>query len=295
MIRKRAFRVGLALALGAMLAASAPSLPHAADAGASTWASGFHASFRLVDGGAAEAPGLRKAGIEIRLDPHFKTYWRTPGDSGLPPSFDWSGSDNVKAVEVRWPLPARFEDAAGSSIGYKESVLLPLRVTLANPARPAALNLKLDYAVCEQICIPVKGEARLPLGSGAAAPPFAPAVAAAEARAPVRKPAGSGAPPSIEAAAAAADGGSIAVSAVIPPGADPVELFAEAGQDWLFGAPALVKDEPSRDARRVTWRLAVDAAPTDARLAGLPVTITLSVGGTAIEVETRLDAEPKPH
>jgi hypothetical protein len=74
-----------------------------------------------------------------------------------------------------------------------------------------------------------------------------------------------------------------------------VELFAEAGQDWLFGPPSVVAEAPAPDSRKVTWRMSVDAAPADPRLPGLPVTITLGRPEAAIEVETRLDAEPKPH
>jgi DsbC/DsbD-like thiol-disulfide interchange protein len=61
--------------------------------------------------------GLRLVGIQIHLDPGYKTYWREPGDSGLPPVFDWQGSENVATVDVRWPVPVRFADGSGSSIG----------------------------------------------------------------------------------------------------------------------------------------------------------------------------------
>ena len=76
----------------------------------------------------AEATYLR-AGVEIRLDAGWKTYWRDPGDSGVPPTFDFSGSDNVKSVTVQWPAPERFPDGAGgNSIGYVGRVILPLRM-----------------------------------------------------------------------------------------------------------------------------------------------------------------------
>src|SRR5690349_18182355 len=70
-------------------------------------AQGFHSSARLISGGRQDAALL--AGIEITLDPGFKTYWRNPGDSGLPPRFDWSGSENVADVEIRYPAPYRHE------------------------------------------------------------------------------------------------------------------------------------------------------------------------------------------
>ena len=62
---------------------------------------------------------MLRAGIEIRLDPGWKTYWRYPGDSGVPPTLDFAGSENVKSVTALWPAPQRFADGAGGhSIGY---------------------------------------------------------------------------------------------------------------------------------------------------------------------------------
>ena len=72
------------------------------------------------------APILR-AGVEIRLAPGWKTYWRYPGDSGVPPQFDFANSDNVKSVSVPWPAPQRFSDSDGNTIGYKDNVVFPLQ------------------------------------------------------------------------------------------------------------------------------------------------------------------------
>ena len=69
-----------------------------------------------------EAGGARLAAVEIALDRGFKTYWRHPGEAGLPPAFDWSGSANLAAVEVLWPAPRRFQDAGGVSYGYEGGV-----------------------------------------------------------------------------------------------------------------------------------------------------------------------------
>ena len=78
---------------------------------------------------AADASSIR-AGVEIKLDPGWKTYGRDPGDSGVPPKLDFAGSDNVKTVTVLWPAPERFPDGAGgNSIGYLDHVILPLRIT----------------------------------------------------------------------------------------------------------------------------------------------------------------------
>ncbi|MGH6873549.1 MAG: protein-disulfide reductase DsbD domain-containing protein, partial [Aestuariivirgaceae bacterium] len=102
--------------------------------------------------------GAWTAGLEITLAEGWKTYWRLPGDSGVPPQFDWSRSTNLAAVTVGWPAPRRFTDAAGETIGYRDRIVLPLRVDAADPQKPVGLALSLFYAVCKDICIPVQAD-----------------------------------------------------------------------------------------------------------------------------------------
>ena len=107
-----------------------PGVPMAWAQDASDWDAEAHTASRLIAGSifrTSEAAFLR-AGVEIRLDPGWKTYWRYPGDSGVPPSLDFAASENVKSVTMLWPAPKRFADGAGGhSIGYKGEVVLPLR------------------------------------------------------------------------------------------------------------------------------------------------------------------------
>lgn len=101
------------------------------------------------------------AGIEIRLAPKWKTYWRTPGDTGIPPYFDWSGSENLKSAEVMYPIPARYEDPIGITIGYKSQVTLPVLLTPIDPSKPIKLNLSAQYAICYDLCVPVSASQKL--------------------------------------------------------------------------------------------------------------------------------------
>ena len=95
--------------------------------------------------------------LSCKLAPGWKTYWRYPGDSGVPPHFEFEQSENVKSVAVLWPAPLRFSDAEGTTIGYKDNVVFPLRIEAKDPSKPVTLRLKFDYAVCERLCIPVRG------------------------------------------------------------------------------------------------------------------------------------------
>src|SRR5690348_11497055 len=142
------------------LPAAASSTARAADA--SPWDGDAHASARLIAGSRSDDAMVR-AGIEIRLAPGWKTYWRYPGDSGVPPRFDFAGSENVKSIEIAWPAPHRFIDESGTTIGYKDDVIFPLHIVPQDAAKPALLRLKADYAVCEKICIPVEGSTELRL------------------------------------------------------------------------------------------------------------------------------------
>src|ERR1700735_5581420 len=152
-----------------LAALASPAAARAQDA--SPWDKQPHAQARLIAGSvmkSADATYLH-AGVEIRLDAGWKTYWREPGDSGVPPTFDFSGSDNVKSVTVEWPAPQRFPDGAGgNSIGYVDDVILPLRVFQIDSAKPAVLHLKLGYDVCANMCVPADASLELALsGKGA--------------------------------------------------------------------------------------------------------------------------------
>src|SRR6266850_2076111 len=109
---------------------------------------------------------VRMGGIAFQLEPGWKTYWRTPGDSGVPPRFDFSKSENVEAVTVLWPAPMKFDDGAGGySLGYNNQVVLPPRIVAKSADKPVTLRAAINYAVCEKLCIPVEANAELAIAS----------------------------------------------------------------------------------------------------------------------------------
>src|SRR5499427_9776210 len=136
-----------ALTMSALAAAA-----HAEDS--SPWQKDGHSAVRLLAGSRSGAVLL--GGIAFQLQPGWKTYWRTPGDSGVPPRFDFSKSENVDAVTVLWPAPLMFDDGAGGhALGYHDKVVLPLRIVVKNADKPVTLRAAINYAVCNKICIPV--------------------------------------------------------------------------------------------------------------------------------------------
>src|SRR5260370_32057178 len=141
--------------LGALLA-SALSF-NAAAADASSWDGDARSAMRLVAGSPLGADGSLRAGVEIRLATGWKTYWRYPGDSGVPPVFDFSKSENIKSLSILWPAPRRFIDDGGASIGYKGGVIFPVHVVPESPDRPAPLRLPPHYTACRKLFVPAKG------------------------------------------------------------------------------------------------------------------------------------------
>jgi DsbC/DsbD-like thiol-disulfide interchange protein len=263
--------------------AVAPLGPAARADDASPWAQDLRSAMRLVAGSAAADAGLLRAGIEIKLQPGWKTYWRYPGDSGVPPRFDFAGSDNVKNVTVLWPAPHGFTDESGNSIGYKDSVTFPLRIEPRQPGKPVTLHLKLDYAVCDKLCVPAQGSATLSLAAGKSS--FDDALAAAEARVPKRvTPAESGIT-----VKRVSTGPKPLIYVDLPAAAGQnVEVFAEGPTpDWALPIP---KPAPGAPAGRRHFGFELDGLPPGADpKAPAELTFTVVTGDKAIEVKTRLD------
>lgn len=101
-----------------------------------------------------KADGTRVAAIKLTLAPGWKTYWRTPGDAGIPPEFDWSGSRNLYSVAMSWPTPTVARQAGMLSIGYYDQVVLPLSLAPRTPGAPMTLRATLNIGVCKDICMP---------------------------------------------------------------------------------------------------------------------------------------------
>ena len=163
-------RFSRALLLGGLVScATTCGAVHAASLGQSPWSSQVNSKVRLVSGTIEEqGEPARYAGVQLRMEDGWKTYWRHPGDSGVPPTFDWSGSKNLKSVDVFYPVPHRFSDANGTAIGYDDEVVFPIRVTPERADKPIQLSLTLDYGLCKDLCIPnsVDLEAVIPADLG---------------------------------------------------------------------------------------------------------------------------------
>lgn len=118
-----------------------------------------------------ERGGAHLAALSVALAPGWKTYWRVPGEAGIPPEFDWTGSRNVARVIVHWPRPVAFDQAGITSLGYGGDVVLPLEVVPGDPAQPVRLAGTVSLGVCRDICIPVTADLAADLPSPGQAEP----------------------------------------------------------------------------------------------------------------------------
>ncbi|MGB0505016.1 MAG: protein-disulfide reductase DsbD domain-containing protein [Pikeienuella sp.] len=109
----------------------------------------------------------RVIGLRMELAEGWKTYWRIPGDSGVPPRFDWSGSENLSNVTTSWHLPQVFRTYGDLTIGYKDRMVVPLRLTPKDPTKPIRVRLNFSYGVCREVCIPAGQDLNLDIPAGA--------------------------------------------------------------------------------------------------------------------------------
>lgn len=98
--------------------------------------------------------GTHMAALHVVLEPGWKTYWRAPGDVGIPPQFDWSGSSNIDALSTNWPTPIVFFEQGMRSVGYTREVVIPLHMTAETKGADMRLNGAMQIGICKDICIP---------------------------------------------------------------------------------------------------------------------------------------------
>lgn len=113
------------------------------------------------------ADGTHMIAVRLRMKDGWKTYWRAPGDAGIPPVFDWAGSRNLRGVRPEWPAPIVFEQSGMTSIGYDGELILPLNVTPRTQGQPVDLVARLQVGICKDICVPVELDFAVTAGVGA--------------------------------------------------------------------------------------------------------------------------------
>lgn len=266
-----------------LAAAASPALGATGD-----WVRGQHIALRLI--ATPLVPGAPLEGvIEIVLDEGWKTYWRSPGDAGIPPRFDFSGSKNVGAAAIAFPAPQRDDDGISVSNVYHDRVLLPVTFGVNEGSQPAMLRLVADLGVCKDICLPVNLVASLDVPMGGPDAEDAVTIAAARAALPVAGQAGL-----FEVAGLKRVGGSdrepeFEARVVMKRGGEGL-LFVETPTDWYPATPMVAKTDGLVDGER-RYRFSVDRKTATTPLTGATIRLTLTENGAATSRAFTLDAD----
>ncbi len=255
------------------LTAAAPLL---AQEGQSAWVKAGPVEVRLVSSvrGTGDLATL-PLGLQLRLEPGWKTYWRSPGDAGFAPRLDWAGSVNLKDAVLAYPAPHRFSVLGFETAGYDGEVLFPIRATPAEPGRPVALALSAELLVCSDICVPQTVVLGLALPAGPAEPGDA-ANDVARAQSLVPRP-GNGllTVDAVRGRGAVLDIEATAVDGFVSP-----DVFVETDPPLSFSAPQAVFLD---DDHRVRLTVQASDPPPGLDLAGRTMTLTLVDGDRAVE------------
>jgi DsbC/DsbD-like thiol-disulfide interchange protein len=282
-------RNGLGIALGASLAiASAASAAPKTAAGelAAPWLELANARVRLIAGPPVRAGDTYLAGLQLELGEGWKTYWRMPGDAGVPPNFDWAGSRNVAALTVLYPAPMRLIDPAATSIGYKGSVTFPIAITAQAADQPVALELGLEFGVCRDICIPAEAKLSLVIVPATAHGTPSAALRAAWERVPRPVAARRPGDPEVSGVSALLSGPTpqLRVAARFPRGSAGADLFLETGaeNDVYLPLPKRLPDEADGTVR---FEIDLSHVGNVQALKGKVLRLTLVSEAAASEVE----------
>ncbi len=249
-------------------------LPFAsANAAVGEWFISDGAKFRLISLREGST-GKLSAALHIVLEPGWKTYWRSPGSSGIPPQLDFSQSKNVSFSGVRFPTPIAFKDGDALTSGYKGEVVLPLDIEILFPARDAELSVRGIIGVCAEVCIPLQFSVQLKdRAIGVSSFEAAQLLSAAMSSLPKQVKGKS------MMLAVDAEPGFLRVEAEIPGDASDATLFLEGPQNWYLSPARATKVE-----RGKAWfSVAIPEKINPADASGTALRATLVVGGRGFE------------
>ena len=251
-----------------------PILP--SSAGMGDWVDADVINVRLVASARGDQPPV--AALEIELAPGWKTYWRTPGEGGLPPILDFSQSRNVAGVEIGFPPPHRFDDGYTVTNVYEGRVVFPIELTPEDAASPVTLQLAFDLGVCETICIPMQLETTLTFAPNQTDAGAIAIFDEGQALLPAAPTPGEFEIVDFELVRKDGPDSYFEVTAIVP---QPFgsELFVEVAEDWWPTAP----HHSTRDGNLVTFAFSFERRDATEPLSGTPFTFTLVSAGAAIE------------
>nr|WP_321445439.1 protein-disulfide reductase DsbD domain-containing protein [uncultured Cohaesibacter sp.] len=248
------------------------------------WQETLGGKVRLISGG--QQDGRYKAGLEIVLDEGWKTYWKIPGDSGVPPMLDTSGSANASDIDSLWPVPSRIKVGMSEILGYKDAIIFPLLVTPADKDKPTRLTINVQLGFCSDLCVPMAADLSLDIPAGGSRAMGMEMLIDRDMALVPAKPSDS-----FQITDITHDKGQngqpdrLLITTKIPDGYGHKDLFVEGPEDWLL--PLTVKQqersEASEAAKIQHFVLMLDGLPKDEQSKGTDLRFTLTNGEEAVE------------
>ncbi|MDE1901596.1 MAG: thioredoxin family protein [Alphaproteobacteria bacterium] len=282
-----------------LLALLALLLPAPSYALSSDWVRGADVSVRLVSGVDGVGNGdTVPLGLEIDLADGWHTYWRSPGEAGIPPQLDWSHSQtpdgNLKTATLLYPAPKRYTAYGLETVGYRGHIVFPIDATLAKPGQALNADAAIDLLICSSICVPKHFDLHLTVPAGAATP---------GAEADLLQQARAALPTDAEKAGILItgvnnDGKRLSFSITTRDALQTPDIFVEDPDNIGFGAPVIKMNADNHDATLTVTP--TDTLPDGTTLAGMPLTVTITNGDHAAEIKlhappaTPVSAPPAP-
>lgn len=263
---------------GCLAAALAPS---SASAAVGEWFRTTGVEIRLV--GTPDTNGVLVAALEFRLDPGWKTYWRSPGPAGLPPVFNTTASWNLGAIHVGYPPPHRFNDGYSTTNVYEGRVILPITLIAGVAGAPVNLSIAADIGVCDVVCVPVHFDAGVIILPGRVDLEALALVNEGRALLPTGPVANQFEVTSFQ--LVGTTGRNVVVTAtVLLPQAFGAELFVEGPTDWIAQEAVQV----GRIGNLATFTFNLSRPGTEDPITGVPIRLTAVSAGQSIEQWIRL-------
>ncbi len=244
----------------------------------SDWSEGLGARARLIAGSTGNGT---QAGIQIILEDGWKTYWRNAGDGGIPPVFTWAGSQNLADANVQFPIPQRYQDSYGTSMGYKHAVVFPIALQIIDPGKPVVISVRMDYAVCEKLCVPAQAELSLEIPANLSVG-YSQWLQQSLDQVPEIRGAGDARIEELRVASENEDSW-LEITARYPGQPTSLDLFIEGPASWYLPAPMKTSLASEGQDTLVEYRVDLGGVPKNARLEGAQLLFTIIADSRAVE------------
>lgn len=156
----RIITAAVQIVLGLALFAARPASAQDTQAGLGGAFVTHHTQAKLILSAVAKAGDTVLAGVQLKMEPGWHTYWKNPGEAGQATEIKWTLPPGVTAGEIQWPLPHRIPPADVVTYGYEDEVVLlvPLKLDATFPAGPVTLKARVSWLECKESCIPADTE-----------------------------------------------------------------------------------------------------------------------------------------